>query len=88
MDAATNPVEPSPIDVHIGRRIREVRIAHGWTRRAFAAALGVSIEQLRKYENGLNRVTVAALLAGARALGISAGSVLDGLDRTAGPEEF
>ncbi len=53
---------PHFIDVLIGKRIRHRRIAMGLTQKALGSFLGVSFQQIQKYEKGLNRVSASCLL--------------------------
>ncbi|PIT69130.1 helix-turn-helix domain-containing protein [Bartonella tribocorum] len=50
------------IDISIGKRIRYRRIAMGLSQKALGSFLGVSFQQIQKYEKGLNRVSVKCLL--------------------------
>ena len=50
-----------PINVHVGTRLRLVRRSHGLTQKQLATVIGVSFQQLQKYERGLNRVGPGAL---------------------------
>ena len=45
-----------PTDVHVGRRVREARLAKGMTQTDLGNALGVSFQQVQKYEKGTNRI--------------------------------
>ena len=45
-----------PTDVHVGRRLREARLAKGMTQTDLGVALGVSFQQVQKYEKGMNRI--------------------------------
>ncbi|GGF22842.1 hypothetical protein GCM10011611_31130 [Aliidongia dinghuensis] len=53
--------EPDPVDVHVGSRIRMRRILLGKSQEAVATLLGVSFQQLQKYESGANRVSASRL---------------------------
>ncbi|WP_273758570.1 helix-turn-helix domain-containing protein [Bartonella sp. AU55XJBT] len=53
---------PHFIDVLIGKRIRQRRIAMGLTQKTLGGFLGVSFQQIQKYEKGLNRVSASCLL--------------------------
>ncbi len=53
---------PHFIDVLIGKRIRHRRIAMGLTQKALGSFLGVSFQQIQKYEKSLNRVSASCLL--------------------------
>jgi transcriptional regulator with XRE-family HTH domain len=57
------------IDRHVGRRIRERRIMLGMPQQDLARLLGVSYQQVHKYERGINRISVGALYQIAQALG-------------------
>jgi transcriptional regulator with XRE-family HTH domain len=49
------------IDEHVGARLRKRRMARGLSQGALAAILGVSFQQLHKYETGENRISVSRL---------------------------
>jgi transcriptional regulator with XRE-family HTH domain len=50
---------PSAIDIHIGNRIRMARLLKKTKAEALAVYIGVSFQQLQKYETGDNRITAA-----------------------------
>jgi transcriptional regulator with XRE-family HTH domain len=62
---------PDPIDVEVGGRIRARRIALGVSQTALAKALGLTFQQVQKYEKGANRVSASTLVRVARELGVS-----------------
>jgi len=47
---------PHPTDIHVGQKVREARIAHGMSQTQLGNALGVSFQQVQKYEKGSNRI--------------------------------
>lgn len=47
---------PHPTDVHVGRRVRAARMAKGMSQTGLGKALGLSFQQIQKYENGSNRI--------------------------------
>jgi transcriptional regulator with XRE-family HTH domain len=53
--------EPDPVDIHVGSRVRMRRILLGKSQEAVATLLGVSFQQLQKYESGANRVSASRL---------------------------
>jgi transcriptional regulator with XRE-family HTH domain len=58
---------PDPIDVAVGARIRTLRRGMALSQKALASALGVTFQQVQKYEKGTNRVSASMLVrAGAR----------------------
>ncbi|MEM1353905.1 MAG: helix-turn-helix transcriptional regulator [Planctomycetota bacterium] len=59
------------MDQRIGAWVRETRRAHGYSIKEVGAFLGVTYQQVQKYEKGANRLTVARLIAFTSALGIS-----------------
>jgi transcriptional regulator with XRE-family HTH domain len=66
---------PDPIDVEIGCRIRSRRLALGRNQSDLARALGVSFQQVQKYENGANRVSGSMMHRTARYLGCEVGEL-------------
>lgn len=50
-----------PVDRHVGRRVQEKRLGLGLTQTALAKAVGVSFQQVQKYEKGANRVSASKL---------------------------
>lgn len=59
---ALNPRAVSAIDRHIGERIRTRRIELDLSQGQLAATIGVTFQQVQKYERGVNRVSAATLL--------------------------
>jgi transcriptional regulator with XRE-family HTH domain len=55
-------------DVHIGRRLRERRVSLGMSQSELAEKLGVSFQQVQKYERGTNRVSASRLFDLSRVL--------------------
>jgi len=73
------------IDAHVGERIRLRRTEAGLTQEQLAAALGISYQQVQKYETGANRVSAGRMLEIAHTLGIDVADMFEGLqDDTAG----
>ncbi|MDR3488746.1 MAG: helix-turn-helix domain-containing protein [Bradyrhizobium sp.] len=60
----------------IGARIREARRLKNKSQSDLAARLGVSFQQVQKYENGKNRVSVASLIAIAEEIDVDLGFFL------------
>src|SRR5437899_9038443 len=59
---------PNPIDVHVGGRIRMRRLLLGMNQETLANALGLTFQQVQKYEGGANRVSASRLSAMAEIL--------------------
>lgn len=65
------------IDAHVGHQIRKHRQSRGVTQQELARALGISYQQIQKYENGANRVSAGRLYIIAKALGTQPGSFFE-----------
>ena len=61
---------PNPIDVHVGQRIRQRRALRGLSQEKVAEALGLTFQQVQKYERGTNRVGSSRLFDLTRILGV------------------
>ena len=66
---------PSPIDVHVGTQIRMRRKSLGMSQSALAGRLGITFQQVQKYEKGANRVGASRLQAIASILGVDVSSL-------------
>jgi transcriptional regulator with XRE-family HTH domain len=70
MPADANPRATTEIDRMIGAQIRLRRASARLSQEALAEAIGVTFQQIQKYEKGVNRVSAAALYRIGRALGV------------------
>jgi transcriptional regulator with XRE-family HTH domain len=61
---------PNPIDVHVGKRIRLRRTLLGISQTSLADAIGITFQQVQKYEKGSNRVSSSRLMDIANALDV------------------
>lgn len=68
-----------PTDQHVGVRLRMRRREAGLTQAALAEALGLTFQQIQKYERGVNRVSASKLFEAAHVLGVSVGYFFEGL---------
>jgi transcriptional regulator with XRE-family HTH domain len=50
------PDKPNPIDVHVGRRLRLRRTLMGMSQERLGQLLGLTFQQIQKYERGVNRI--------------------------------
>ena len=53
--------DPHPVDRHVGRRVQEKRLGLGLSQTALGKAVGVSFQQMQKYEKGQNRISASKL---------------------------
>src|SRR4051794_18606057 len=65
------------LDVLIGKRARERRLALGLTQQQLAEMVGITYQQLHKYETGANRLPAGRLFLLAGALGVEVGRFFD-----------
>jgi len=70
---------PDPIDVHVGQRIRLRRTMLGQSQEQLARALGVSFQQVQKYERGTNRISASRLFDVSRVLAVPVGFFFEDL---------
>jgi transcriptional regulator with XRE-family HTH domain len=56
-----NKKKPNPIDIHVGSRIRLRRTMLGMSQEKLGEALGITFQQIQKYEKGTNRVGASRL---------------------------
>ena len=52
---------PSPVDVHVGARLRRRRTLLGMNQTKLGDAIGLTYQQVQKYENGANRISASRL---------------------------
>lgn len=61
---------PHPIDVHVGKRLRLKRTILGMSQEAIGNAIGVTFQQVQKYERGVNRMGASRLYDFSKILGV------------------
>lgn len=78
-----------PIDVRLGTLVRELRIERGLSQQQLGDAIGLTFQQVQKYERGTNRISVATLLRICRFLTVTPGQLVDQLSDlpTEGPDQ-
>jgi transcriptional regulator with XRE-family HTH domain len=77
-----HPKKPDPVDVEVGHRIRIQRLQSGLSQTSLAEHLGVTFQQVRKYEKGVNRVGAGRLTKIANVLGIPVSAFFGADDAT------
>jgi transcriptional regulator with XRE-family HTH domain len=63
--------QPHPLDIHIGKRIRQRRLFLGMNQEVLAYGLGLTVQQMQKFEAGANRVSASRLSQVAALLNVS-----------------
>jgi transcriptional regulator with XRE-family HTH domain len=80
MPAKKLPKKPTSIDIAVGRNVRIWRMARGMSQAQLASRLGVTFQQLQKYEVGANRVGTGRLAKAASVLSIPIAALFEGAD--------
>jgi transcriptional regulator with XRE-family HTH domain len=73
---------PDAVDKLVGRNIRILRLAKGLSQTELADALGITFQQVQKYEKGTNRVGSGRLLKISAILGVKITDFFEGTDRS------
>lgn len=75
---------PSPIDVHVGSRVRLRRTLLGMSQEKLGEALGLTFQQVQKYERGVNRIGASRLFDLARVLDVPVSFFFDDMPDSMG----
>src|SRR5665213_3309630 len=78
-DESVQQRSPNPVDLHVGGRIRMRRKVLGVSQEKLAEALGLTFQQVQKYERGSNRVSASKLYEIARFLNSPVSYFFEGL---------
>lgn len=79
----TAPVKkksPHPIDVHVGSRLRLRRLLVGMSQDKLGEALGLTFQQIQKYEKGMNRIGASRLFEISKILTVPVQFFYDGYE--------
>jgi transcriptional regulator with XRE-family HTH domain len=76
---------PSPIDVHVGSRMRMRRLMLGMSQQKLAEAFGLTFQQVQKYEKGMNRMGSSRLQQAADILGVAVPFFFEGVPEKQAP---
>ncbi len=71
--------DPSYIDVHVGARIRMRRQLINMSQERLGELLGITFQQVQKYEKGSNRISASRLFYASKTLGVPVQFFYDGL---------
>ncbi len=71
---------PQPVDVHVGRRARERRTLEGMSQTAVAEKLGLTFQQLQKYERGDNHISASRLYELAQLFDVPVSYFFEGME--------
>lgn len=70
VDVERSSRKPNPIDAHVGTRVRLRRMLLGMSQEKLGEHLGLTFQQVQKYEKGVNRIGASRLFDLARVLGV------------------
>lgn len=76
---------PHPIDVHVGSRVRLRRNMLGLSQEKLGEAIGLTFQQVQKYERGANRIGASRLLELSRVLRVPVSFLFDDTDPVHAP---
>lgn len=62
--------QPNPIDIHVGSRVRMRRILVGMSQEKLGEEIGLTFQQIQKYEKGSNRISASRLYQISRILNV------------------
>lgn len=69
-----------PVDLFVGQRLRAERLRLGLSQTELGVGMGVTFQQVQKYERGMNRVSASTLAKAAHVLGIKVGDLFPETD--------
>ncbi len=72
---------PSPVDVHVGARLRQRRTLLRMSQTTLGEGIGISFQQMQKYEKGTNRISSSRLFALSRVLDVPVEYFFDDMPR-------
>jgi transcriptional regulator with XRE-family HTH domain len=68
------------LNIKIARKLRDLRVSQGLTQDELAKAIGVSIQQVQKYEKAVNRISSARLVLAVKLLKVSMANFFEGIE--------
>lgn len=74
-----NARSATPVDIAIGRKLRQFRISRDLSQAELARELGITFQQVQKYERGTNRIGSGRLYEAAKVLGVPVADFFTGL---------
>ncbi len=63
-------VTADPVDVFVGESLRAARLSSGLSQAELGKAMGLSFQQVQKYERGTNRISASMLVRASKATGV------------------
>jgi len=79
---------PKAMDVHVGNRLRMRRSIIGWSQERLAEAVGLTFQQVQKYERGANRISASRLYDFSRVLDVDVSYFFEQYNEKQKPASF
>jgi len=79
---------PHPVDIHVGSRVRLRRGELGMSQEKLASELGLTFQQVQKYERAANRISASRLYYMSKVLGVDVPYFYEGYAETGEPSGF
>lgn len=80
--------QPHHVDIHVGGRVKQRRLLRGLSQEQLGTSLGLTFQQVQKYEKGTNRISSSRLWEIATILGVPISFFYDGLKDKANAAGF
>src|SRR4051812_27851177 len=77
-----------PVDVYVGKRLRLRRNMQGLSQEAVAKSVGITFQQIQKYERGVNRMSASRLFEFAKVLAVPIMYFFDGIESEANGGDY
>ena len=69
-----------PVDLHVGKRLRHFRTMQGLSQEAMAKSIGITFQQIQKYERGVNRMSASRLYEFSKLLHVPLEQFFEGIE--------
>lgn len=80
------PTAPHPTDIHVGRQLRARRVLLGFSQERLASAVGLTFQQVQKYERGVNRISASRLYDLCKVLDVPVSYFFEGIETSTAGE--
>lgn len=78
---------PRPVDVYVGRRVKTLRVLRGMSQEELGKRVGLTFQQIQKYERGANRMGASRLWEFSSILGIPVEWFFEGVEGRSKPND-
>jgi len=79
---ASETKRPDPYDLHVGQRLRAARLLAGLSQTKLGDHVGLTFQQIQKYEKGMNRIGASRLQQFSQLLNVPPAYFFEGLEGT------